>query len=252
MNKLKQNCVNILNQYYFKKDFICCVCNNKKNSYIYCGPGRTRRILCKCGTRERHRGLLFLILFHTNILNDQNLKILHTSPEFEFSLINLIKKHNPSINYITSDIKDKRCDLKLDLVNVTQKEYNNYDYIINIHVLEHIRYKKDLFIVINNIYKMLKDQGKAIIAVPQDCKLDVDILEDPRADPNPDHWRKFGCKFINLLNEFTKVEIVFDTTFDIIKNKFTKDSKQFKDLFLDMKREGASYADHQIFYICYK
>lgn len=255
MNKitnLKKNCINLLNLYNNKKEFICCVCNNKKNMYVtYSSTGR-KRLLCRCGTRERQRGLLFLILFHTEIFQQQNLHILHTSPAFELNLIRLIKHHNPSLNYITSDFKDKTCDLLLDLANIPQEKYNTYNYIINIHVLEHIRIKKDVYIVINNIYNMLKDRGKAIIAVPQDFTLDVDILEDPNADPNPDHWRKFGYKFVDLLNQFTKVEIIFDTNFEIVKNKLIKNSRQYTDLFLDVKRDGDCYADAQVFYICHK
>lgn len=255
MNKitnLKKNCINLLNLYNTKKEFICCVCNNKKNMYVtYSNTGR-KRLLCRCGTRERQRGLLFLILFHTEIFNKQNLNVLHTSPAFELNLIKLIKHHNPSLNYITSDIKDKTCDLLLDLVNIPQDKYNTYNYIINIHVLEHIRIKKNVYIVINNIYNMLTDRGKAIIAVPQDFKLDVDILEDPNADPNPDHWRKFGCKFVDLLNKFTKVEIIYDTSFKNINEKFIQNKKTYKDLFLDKLKIINSYVDGQVFYICHK
>lgn len=252
INELKQNCINVLQQYNKHGEFTCCVCNIKSNSFIsYSETGR-KRLLCRCGTRERQRGLLFLILFHTDIFNEQNLKILHTSPAFELNLIRLINNYNPSINYITSDIKDTTCDLLLDLVNVPEGKYNTYNYIINIHVLEHIRDKKDVYAVINNIHNMLKDDGKAIIAVPQDFKLDVDILEDPTADSNPDHWRKFGCKFIDLLNKFTKVEIIYDTSFDNINEKFTKNKKVYTDLFLNNIEITNTYVDGQVYYICHK
>tara|TARA_B100000767_G_scaffold274347_1_gene307038 strand:+ start:1048 stop:1824 length:777 start_codon:yes stop_codon:yes gene_type:complete len=248
----KKKCINFFNIFNKEDKFTCCICKNPNNIHIgYSSTGR-KRYLCRCGARERQRGLLFLILFFTEICNQKDIKLLHTSPAFELSLINLVKSINPSINYLTSDIKDKSCNILLDLVNIQDEHINNYNYIINIHVLEHIRIKEDVFKVIDNIYSMLKDNGIAIIAVPQDFKLDIDILEDPNADPNPDHWRKFGCNFINLLDKFTKVELVFDTSFDIIKTKLITNDIQYKDLFLDMKREGYYYADGQVFYICHK
>ena len=117
---------------------------------------------------------------------------------------------------------------------------------------------------------MLKNNGIAIIAVPQDFKLNIDILEDPNADPNPDHWRKFGSKFINLLDRFKKVDTVFDTSFDTIKQRLIEDNKQFTDLFVDIdtssqsypdcygyttediNKKKPSYVDGQVFYICHK
>ena len=254
MNIIKEQrkCLNLLNLFSTEDKFVCCVCKNPNGKQIgYSHTGR-KRYLCRCGARERQRGLLFLILFFTEICNQKDTNLIHTSPAFELSLIKLIKSLNPSINYITSDIKDKNCDILLDLINVPDEHLNNYNYVINIHVLEHIRKKKDVYTVISNIYSMLKDGGKAIIAVPQDFNLDVDILEDPNADPNPDHWRKFGSKFVNLLDEFTKVEIVFDTNFDVIKKKLVRDNIQYKDLLLNTSRSSKSYVDGQVFYICYK
>lgn len=247
----KQKCIDLLN--IFDKDkFICCICKNPSGGHIgYSQTGR-KRYLCRCGARERQRGLLFLILFHTEICKQKDINVIHTSPAFELSLIKLVKSINPSINYITSDIKDKNCDILVDLVNIPDEHINNYNYVINIHVLEHVRKKKDVYTVIDNIYNMLKDNGIAIIAVPQDFELDIDILEDPNADPNPDHWRKFGCKFVNLLNKFTKVEIVFDTNYDIIKKTFIRDKRQYKDLLLNTSRNNKSYVDGQVFYICHK
>ena len=252
LNQEQNICINLLNLFETEDKFICCVCKNPNGKQItYSQTGR-KRYLCQCGARERQRGLLFLILFFTEICNQKDLKLIHTSPSFEQSIIKRVKSINPSINYITSDIKDKNCDILLDLVNVPDEHINNYNYVINIHVLEHLREKKDVYTVINNIRSMLKDDGIAIIAVPQDFKLDIDILEDPNADPNPDHWRKFGCKFVNLLDKFTKVEIVFDTKFDIQKNKLIRDNRQFKDLLLNISRNNVSYVDGQVFYICYK
>lgn len=248
----QNKCIELLNLFNLNDKFICCMCKKPYGGYnSYSLTGR-KRYLCRCGARERQRGLLFLILFFTKIPNTKNIKLLHTSPSFELSLIKIIKSLNPSIDYITSDIKDKSCDILIDLVNVPDEHINNYNYVINIHVLEHIREKKDVYIAITNIYNMLKNDGIAIIAVPQDFNLDVDILEDPNADPNPDHWRKFGCKFIDLLNIFTKVEIIYDTSFELINKKLTQDNRKFKDLLLNIDRKNKSYVDGQVFYICHK
>ena len=188
------------------------------------------------------------------MLERNNITVLYNAPAFEKTLIRLLKSFNKNMTYITSDIipvgSIHSGDIYLDLTNIDKEHYNKYDYIINIHVLEHLRKKEDVFVSIKNIYKMLSVNGIAIIAVPQDFKLDMEILEDPTADPNPDHWRKFGNKFINLLDIFSKIEIILDTNFDIITSNLPS-KYEYKDIFFNLKR-NKNYADGQVFYLCHK
>ena len=244
---------NILHNFYDRDSYICCICKNKNNTIIGYSHTKRKRLLCRCGARERQRGLLYLIIFFTKLCIQKNINVLHTSPAFELSLIKLLKLINPNMNYITSDIKDNKCDILLNLTKIPNNHINQYDYIINIHLLEHLKEKKDVYIVLNNIYDLLKNNGIAIIAVPQDFNLNVDILEDPNADPNPDHWRKFGNKFIKLLNRFSKIEVIFDKNYKNITNVFIENNIEFKDLLLNIDRNNKeSYVDGQVFYLCHK
>ena len=246
---MKQHAKNILEKFYESEQFTCCICDRNDCAVICYSQSGRKRILCRCGARERQRGLYYTLLFNTDICNGSH-TVLHTSPAFEHSLIHKIRTINPQLVYTTSDIKDVTCDTLLDLTNIGDEHCNAYNYIINIHVLEHLRKKQDVFTVIANLRRMLKVGGTLIIAVPQDINLDLEILEDPNADPNPDHWRKFGNKFINLLKDFSSCNAYRDTSCEKSTSKLI--DQVHNDIFLGLQKNNYKYADGQIFYVCKK
>jgi len=240
-------------EYYaaFRGRFRCCLCGKGPSPRMALARLLGRRMICDCGGRERQRGLYTVIIFHTDLLTRDGAKVLHTSPAFERSLIQRVRSLNPSLDYLTSDLKDEGADLLLDLADIDRSFERRFDFIINLHVLEHLREGEQVPACIDNLRRMLKAGGILILGVPQDWELDAAVLEDPSADPNWEHYRKFGARFVELLGSFSRVEVLLDTRQREIADRLTDLGYEPKDIFLGIANERLKrYADAQVFYLC--
>ena len=70
-----------------------------------------------------------------------------------------------NLDYTTTDLLSRLADVKADICNLPFKD-NEYDVILCNHVLEHI---PDDTKAMQELYRVLKPGGMAILQIPQDC-----------------------------------------------------------------------------------
>ena len=148
---------------------------------------------------ERHR-LLWLYLQNETGLFSENLKVLHFAPEQAF--YKRFRKLK-NLDYTTTDLNSPLADVKADICNLPFKK-NTYDFILCNHVLEHI---PDDTRAMQEILRILKPGGTAILQIPQDLKRSTTFEDNTITDPRErakifgqyDHVRVYGRDYFNKL-----------------------------------------------------
>ena len=148
---------------------------------------------------ERHRLLWLYLQNETGFFKD-NLKVLHFAPEQAFykrfrNLTNL--------DYTTTDLNSPLADVKADICDLPFKD-NTYDFILCNHVLEHI---PDDTKAMQEIYRILKPEGTAILQIPQDLNRQTTFEDNSITSPKErakifgqyDHVRVYGRDFFDKL-----------------------------------------------------
>jgi predicted SAM-dependent methyltransferase len=155
---------------------------------------------CFSHDRERH---LFMYFDKLSLWKDLQGTTLHFAPEKHLS--RKISNLNPK-SYIKADLYST--DDSVEKIDITKIPYpdNSFDFLICNHVLEHIT---DIQVAINEIYRVLKSGGQAVLQTPyssilaqsfQDENIDTDALRE-KFYGQKDHVRVFGKDFFTLLEE---------------------------------------------------
>ncbi len=193
-----------------KGNYVFCPCckNNLVTFFPYGTVARSNAYCPICSSLERHR-LTWLFLEKNNLLSAQNkkegkLKVLHVAPELALfrNLLDLSKKNK--IDYIPCDKFEEgyhypKITKNYDLTALPEAD-NSFDLVLCSHVLEHIPDDKK---ALQEIYRVLKPSGKAILLVPLDAKLEktyedftiVSPEERLKAFGQTDHVRMYGTDF---------------------------------------------------------
>jgi len=193
--------------------------NDATIKYDIIGGGK-RKVNCpNCCSSDRDR---LLKLFFEEIPPSGN--ILHVAPE---KALSRILKNQPNIHLSQIDKKVgwykfiygknvKNGDLtKLPFKN------EQFDWVIANHVLEHIENEN---LALQEIYRVLKPEGKAIIQIPFSAKIHSTIEAKPEWNASEketflgqkDHVRLYGLDFPLRLNLF-KVNILQPTDLNIVR-----------------------------------
>lgn len=150
---------------------------------------------------ERHRLLWLYLQNETDFFtNSENKKILHFAPEQCFYK-RFRKQQN--ISYTTTDLLSPLADVKADICNLPFGD-NSYDIIFCNHVLEHI---PDDTKAMQELYRVLKPGGMAILQIPQDLNRENTFEDDSITDKKErarifgqyDHVRIYGRDYFNKL-----------------------------------------------------
>lgn len=158
---------------------------------------------------ERHR-LLWLYLKKETDFFTKPLKVLHFAPEQAF--YNRFKKQT-NLDYITTDLESPLADVKADICQLPFDDCS-FDFILCNHVLEHI---PDDTKAMQELFRVLKKGGKAIVQIPQDLNRAVTFEDDSITDKKErakifgqyDHVRIYGRDFFDKLRSVGfKVEVV--------------------------------------------
>jgi len=159
---------------------------------------------------ERHR-LLWLYLknetdFFTSVTR---IKVLHFAPEQAFYKL---FRNQKNIDYTTTDLFSPLADVKADICNLPFDD-NSYDIIFCNHVLEHI---PDDTKAMQELFRVLKKGGMAILQIPQDLKREITFADDSITDQKEraeifgqyDHVRIYGRDYFDKLRYigFTVIE----------------------------------------------
>jgi len=150
---------------------------------------------------ERHR-LLWLYLknetdFFTSVTR---IKVLHFAPEQAFYKL---FRNQKNIDYTTTDLFSPLADVKADICNLPFDD-NSYDIIFCNHVLEHI---PDDTKAMQELFRVLKKGGMAILQIPQDLKREITFADDSITDQKEraeifgqyDHVRIYGRDYFDKL-----------------------------------------------------
>lgn len=162
----------------------------------------------KCETRLRHR-LIVAALTYLDDLSGvrliENKSVLHFAPEPALEAFLRPK----AANYVSADMlapgyRHKHIDLHIDISDMHQIPDSTFDCLIACDVLEHVA---DHLRAIDEIYRVLRPNGCAILTVPQQDNL-AKTFEDPtittadgriRVYGQWDHVRMYGDDFPHLL-----------------------------------------------------
>jgi SAM-dependent methyltransferase len=159
---------------------------------------------------ERHRLLWLYLQNETDFFTAKEKKnVLHFAPEQEF--YKRFKKQK-NIQYTTTDLFSPLADVKADICNLPFED-NQYDVLFCNHVLEHI---PDDTKAMQELYRVLKPGGMAILQIPQDLNRATTFSDDTITDEKEraaifgqyDHVRVYGCDYFDKLRTigFTVIE----------------------------------------------
>ncbi len=158
---------------------------------------------------ERHRLLWLYLKNETNIFTTKA-NVLHFAPEQAF-----YKRFRKLKNwqYTTTDLNSPLADVKADICNLPFED-DQYDIIFCNHVLEHI---PDDTKAMQELLRVLKPGGMAILQIPQDLNRDTTFEDDSITDAKErakifgqyDHVRVYGIDYFEKLKSIGfKVEEV--------------------------------------------
>jgi predicted SAM-dependent methyltransferase len=172
---------------------------------------------------ERHRLLWLYLQNETDFFTATEKKnILHFAPEQEF--YKRFKKQK-NIQYTTTDLFSPLADIKADICDLPFKD-NEYDVIFCNHVLEHI---PDDTKAMQELYRVLKPGGMAILQIPQDLNRDITFSDDSITDQKErakifgqyDHVRIYGRDYFDKLRsigfEVKEVDYTANISADLVK-----------------------------------
>ncbi|WP_370173571.1 class I SAM-dependent methyltransferase [Leeuwenhoekiella palythoae] len=148
---------------------------------------------------ERHR-LLWLFLKEKTDFFKAKKKVLHFAPEQAFYKR---FKQMQNLDYTTTDLNSPLADVKADICDLPFNK-NTYDIIFCNHVLEHI---PDDTKAMQELYRVLKPGGMAILQIPQDLSRAKTFADDSITDPKErakvfgqyDHVRIYGRDYFDKL-----------------------------------------------------
>lgn len=173
------------------------------------GAQRTNVLSPSTLSLERHR-LLWLYLKTESDFFTSCKKVLHFAPEQAFYKR---FRNQKNLNYITTDLESPLADVKADICNLPFKD-NEFDVVLCNHVLEHI---PDDTKAMQELYRILKPGGMAVLQIPQDLSKEVTFEDDSITDKKErakifgqyDHVRVYGRDFFDKLRSIGfKVEEV--------------------------------------------
>ena len=150
---------------------------------------------------ERHR-LLWLYLKEKTDFFTAPHKVLHFAPEQAFYKR---FRNQKNLDYTTTDLNSPLADVKADICDLPFSD-NSFDFILCNHVLEHI---PDDTKAMQELYRILKSGGTAILQIPQDLERSKTFEDDSIMDPRErakifgqyDHVRVYGRDYFEKLRD---------------------------------------------------
>ena len=173
---------------------------------------------------ERHRLLWLYLQNETDFFtSDKKKKILHFAPEQAFYKL---FRNQKNLDYTTTDLLSPLADVKADICNLPFQD-NEYDIILCNHVLEHI---PDDTKAMQELYRVLKTSGMAILQIPQDLSRATTFSDDSIKDQKEraaifgqyDHVRIYGRDYFDKLRSVGFTVIEEDYTAKIAPELVTK------------------------------
>lgn len=184
----------------------CLLCGWTGNHFVDFKTGygfEYKKSVCpNCFSHPRHRSYAYTLDKIFSQLKKDRIKVLHFAPEAVIT--HLIKKY-PHVDYLSVDIDHRKAMRKEDITGLSFDD-NSYDFIMCIHVLEHIPDDKK---AMRELFRVLRPNGIALLDVPIDRTNKV-TYEDwsitshegrTKAFWQWDHVRLYGLDFPDKLRK---------------------------------------------------
>ncbi len=174
-----------LSIFYLGTGVECPVCHKKYRKFLpYGRKGRDNALCPHCLALERHRLIWIYLEQQTDFFRAPQ-KMLHIAPEYCFmdrfeSLDNL--------DYITADIESPLAKVKMDIHQIPFPD-NSFECAMCNHVMEHVENDR---LAMEEIHRVLKPGGWAIIQVPFFPPLGESTYEDPTITSAAERSKVFG------------------------------------------------------------
>ncbi len=157
---------------YTGMNVFCPICHSSFSEFMPFGvPPREKACCPRCASLERHRLPWLYFTEKTNLFcTDQNLSLLHFSPEEAFFKA---FSNTKNIAYSPCDIDPTayryKGGMRVKMVDITDipSGENTFDVVLCNHVLEHI--PNDM-LAMSELYRVMKKGAWAILQVPMDFK----------------------------------------------------------------------------------
>lgn len=203
----------------------CPCCNWKLRAFTQGNTSlktREKGYCPRCNSKSRHRRNWLFLKEHTDLFQAPT-RLLHVSPKYALAR-RFTKMAN--IEFTGIDLEGRPfAEHPIDVCDLPF-ESSKFDAIICIHVLEHVM---DDRTAINELHRVLKQGGWALITVP------IDLQQKTHEDPSiqtpqerkihfgeEQHWRIYGNDFIDRLTS-AGFEVALNRAENIprsIQNKF--------------------------------
>lgn len=206
--------------WHFGNSIHCPICDQSFRSWV------TNGTECpNCGSAPRHRLLWLYMNYYCSSIDSFDIELGQTLHFAAEPCLSIPLRKELKDKYQTCDLSAPGMDLYYDITNLNGIRNNQFDTIINIHVLEHIA---DDHAAMSEMYRVLKPGGRAFIMVPYNR--DRLTHEDPTiTDPKKrkelwdqeDHLRAYGTDFTDRLElvGFDVKEVFFTETLSDVSMK---------------------------------
>ncbi|MFD1162750.1 MULTISPECIES: class I SAM-dependent methyltransferase [Hwangdonia] len=185
---------------------------------------------------ERHRLLWLYLKYETDFFSAEK-RVLHFAPEQAFYKRFKTMKN---LDYTTTDLNSPLADVKADICNLPFKD-DSYDVILCNHVLEHI---PDDTKAMQELYRVLKPKGMAILQIPQDLNR-AETFEDDSITDRKERAKIFG--------QYDHVRIYGRDYFDKLRSVgFTVEEVDYTANLSEEAIEKYRLAKGEIIPVCYK
>lgn len=179
---------------------------SKANMDLHIIGGGRRNVLCpECGSHDRERLVFVYLKYVAKIFVRPDISILHIAPE---PRIATIIRRCRNITYRCGDLFAEGYSYPAYVENMDVRhlpfDEGHFDIIICNHVLEHI---PDDMRAMDEIHRVLKADGLAILQVPISYKIDRTLEDFSIIDPQErlqhfgqaDHCRIYGADYFDRL-----------------------------------------------------
>ena len=184
----------------------CMLCGWTGNHFVdfYTGYDFVhRKTVCpNCFSHPRHRSYKYTLDKIFSQLKQEKIKVLHFAPE---AIITHLITQYPNVDYLSVDIDYRNAMRKEDITKLSFAD-NSFDFVMCIHVLEHIPDDKK---AMQELFRVLKPNGIALLDVPIDQTKEA-TYEDwsitshegrTKAFWQWDHVRLYGLDFSKKLRD---------------------------------------------------
>ncbi len=177
----------MLSVFYLGRGVQCPVCNHHYRKFLPYGRVARSNALCpNCLALERHR-LLWVYMKQKTSLFQQEQRLLHIAPEYCF--IDRMEAID-TLEYVTADIESPLAKVKMDILDMPFKQ-SSFDCVLCNHVIEHV---EDDLKALDEILRVLKPGGWAIIQVPFFEPVPEHTFEDPAITAPAERFKAYGQK----------------------------------------------------------